>query len=175
MKIITSPFSWFELWNIFMILGLSCKTQEIYLIVFCMRYIDLFMYYISLYNTLMKVFFISSTAFIVYLMRYKKPYCTVSFFDNYFDPFSNIDLWFDGRRLPPLESFAASCSCAYMHCSIGMECVGTDLVIQSLVGGSRFLTPNHYVEQNQNSREYHFPLCCLSRSLQILIHFELGL
>ncbi len=58
--------------------GLSCKTQELYLLVFCVRYLDLFMYYISLYNTFMKLFFITSTAFIIYLMRYKKPYCTVS-------------------------------------------------------------------------------------------------
>ena len=63
-------------------IGLSCKTQEIYLIVFCMRYVDLFMYYISLYNTLMKVFFIAATGFIVYLMRFKKPYCTVSTYFN---------------------------------------------------------------------------------------------
>ena len=59
-------------------LGLSCKTQEIYLIVFCMRYADLFMYYVSLYNTLMKIFFISATAFIIFMIRFKKPYCTVS-------------------------------------------------------------------------------------------------
>ena len=37
------------------------------------------MYYISLYNTGMKLFFIASTAFIIYLMRYKKPFCTVSY------------------------------------------------------------------------------------------------
>jgi len=49
-----------------------------YLIVFCVRYMDLFMYYISLYNTLMKLFFIGSTAFIIYLMRFKKPFCSVS-------------------------------------------------------------------------------------------------
>lgn len=61
-----------------MSIGLSCKTQEIYLLVFCVRYIDLFMYFISVYNTCMKIFFISSTAYIIYLMRYKKPYCTVS-------------------------------------------------------------------------------------------------
>lgn len=48
------------------------------MLVFCVRYMDLFMYYISLYNTFMKLFFISSTAFIIYLMRYKKPFCTVS-------------------------------------------------------------------------------------------------
>ena len=70
-------------------LGLSCKTQEIYLIVFCMRYIDLFMYYISLYNTLMKIFFISSSALIIYLMRFKKPFCTVSTFRNILDFFHN--------------------------------------------------------------------------------------
>ena len=63
-------------------IGLSCKTQEIYLIVFCMRYADLFMYYVSLYNTLMKIFFISATAFIIFMIRFKKPYCTVSKMKN---------------------------------------------------------------------------------------------
>lgn len=59
-------------------IGLSCKTQEIYLLVFLMRYADLFMYFVSVYNTLMKIFFISSTSFIIYMIRFKKPYCTVS-------------------------------------------------------------------------------------------------
>ena len=63
-------------------IGLSCKTQEIYLIVFATRYMDLFMYYVSMYNTLMKIFFIASTAFIIYLMRFRKPYCTVSISTN---------------------------------------------------------------------------------------------
>ena len=66
--------------RVLIFIGLSCKTQELYLIVFCVRYLDLFMYFISLYNTFMKIFFISSTAFIIYLMRYKKPFCTVSNF-----------------------------------------------------------------------------------------------
>ena len=57
-------------------LGISCKTQEIYLLVFCVRYIDLFMYFVSVYNTCMKVFFISATAIIIWMMRYKLPYCT---------------------------------------------------------------------------------------------------
>ena len=56
--------------------GISCKTQEIYLIVFCVRYLDLFMYFASLYNTCMKIFFITSTIFIIYLMRFRKPFCT---------------------------------------------------------------------------------------------------
>lgn len=53
--------------------GVSCKTQEIYLVVFCTRYLDLFMYFISLYNTLMKIAFISATIFIIYLMKFKAP------------------------------------------------------------------------------------------------------
>lgn len=53
--------------------GVSAKTQEIYLIVFCTRYLDLFLYYISLYNTLMKIVFIGVTLFILYLMRIKVP------------------------------------------------------------------------------------------------------
>lgn len=58
--------------------GVSLKTQEIYLIVFCCRYLDLFMYFINLYNTTMKLAFISATSIIVYLMRYKRPICQVN-------------------------------------------------------------------------------------------------
>ena len=46
------------------------------MLVFCVRYIDLFMYFVSVYNTCMKVFFISATAIIIWMMRYKLPYCT---------------------------------------------------------------------------------------------------
>lgn len=53
--------------------GVSLKTQEIYLVVFCCRYLDLFMYYINLYNTTMKIAFLSATSLIVFLMRFKKP------------------------------------------------------------------------------------------------------
>ena len=57
--------------------GVSLKTQEIYLIVFCSRYLDLLMYYVNLYNTTMKVCFITATLLIIYLMRFKKPICDV--------------------------------------------------------------------------------------------------
>jgi len=53
--------------------GVSCKTQEVYLVVFLMRYIDLFMYFVSIYNTTMKILFIFATLFIIYLMRLKSP------------------------------------------------------------------------------------------------------
>ncbi|EEQ40870.1 hypothetical protein CLUG_04998 [Clavispora lusitaniae ATCC 42720] len=51
--------------------GLSLKTQLLYLAVFILRYLDLFTSYVSLYNTLMKLFFLSSSAYTVYLMAKK--------------------------------------------------------------------------------------------------------
>ena len=70
------------------ILGLSCKSQEIYLIVFLVRYSDLFMYFVSVYNTSMKIFFITATALIIYLMKYKVPYCTT--YDSLGDQFPHF-------------------------------------------------------------------------------------
>ena len=63
--------------------GISCKTQELNLIVFCIRYLDLFMYFISLYITFMKLFFILSTVFIIYLIRYKNRTTYDSLSDNF--------------------------------------------------------------------------------------------
>ncbi|EEA05496.1 ER lumen protein retaining receptor protein, putative [Cryptosporidium muris RN66] len=54
-------------------LGISCRMQEIYLIVFCSRYIDLLWSFVSVYNSLMKVIFIGSTSYCIYLMRYQIP------------------------------------------------------------------------------------------------------
>lgn len=53
--------------------GVSAKTFEIYLIVFCTRYLDLFMYFISFYNTFMKILFIVASGFILYLMHFRRP------------------------------------------------------------------------------------------------------
>ena len=58
-------------------LGVSAKTQELYLVVFLTRYMDLFMYFISYYNTTMKVLFISVTLYILFLMRFKVPFKNV--------------------------------------------------------------------------------------------------
>ncbi|KAI0079849.1 ER lumen protein retaining receptor [Panus rudis PR-1116 ss-1] len=49
--------------------GISFKTQALYVTVFVTRYLDLFYDFISVYNTLMKIFFISSSVYILYLMR----------------------------------------------------------------------------------------------------------
>ncbi|KAG6827796.1 hypothetical protein H0H93_015292, partial [Arthromyces matolae] len=57
--------------NIFRLLGISFKTQALYVAVFVARYPDLLWRYISLYNSIMKLFFIASSCYILYLMRYR--------------------------------------------------------------------------------------------------------
>jgi len=54
--------------------GISLKTQELFLVVFLCRYLDLFTSFISWYNTIMKILYICSTGYIVYMIRYKEPY-----------------------------------------------------------------------------------------------------
>ncbi|KAK1303538.1 ER lumen protein retaining receptor [Acorus calamus] len=52
--------------------GISLKTQELYVVVFATRYLDLFTKYISFYNTVMKLVFLGSSIGIVWYMRYHK-------------------------------------------------------------------------------------------------------
>lgn len=49
--------------------GISLKTQELFLVVFVARYVDLFIRFISLYNSVMKILYISLTAIIIYTVR----------------------------------------------------------------------------------------------------------
>ncbi|WOO80666.1 ER lumen protein-retaining receptor [Vanrija pseudolonga] len=51
--------------------GISFKSQALYLAVFVSRYLDLFWAFHSLYNTLMKLFFIGATGYTLYLMKYR--------------------------------------------------------------------------------------------------------
>ncbi|RZK00771.1 MAG: hypothetical protein EOO43_25050, partial [Flavobacterium sp.] len=55
---------------------MSLKTQELYAIIFIARYLDIFTNHLSIYLTIMKLIFIASTIYIIYLMRfqYKKTY-----------------------------------------------------------------------------------------------------
>jgi ER lumen protein retaining receptor len=50
-------------------IGVSIKTQELYLIVFVTRYLDLFTTYYTLYNSCMKILYISLTAYIIYMVK----------------------------------------------------------------------------------------------------------
>ncbi|OXB50934.1 UNVERIFIED_CONTAM: hypothetical protein H355_010219 [Colinus virginianus] len=53
--------------------GLSARMQECYALVFCCRYVDLLWSFISVYNSGMKIIFILSTLYLIYLMRWKPP------------------------------------------------------------------------------------------------------
>lgn len=68
--------------------GISCKTQEVYLIVFVARYLDLFWSFVSFYNTMMKIFFVFGTAYIIYIMRFKSPYKS-----TYIPEQDNFEYW----------------------------------------------------------------------------------
>lgn len=56
--------------------GISMKTQELYLLVFVTRYLDLLTTFYSLYNTLMKIMYISATGYILYMVRMSEPFKT---------------------------------------------------------------------------------------------------
>ncbi|KAG7091231.1 hypothetical protein E1B28_010282 [Marasmius oreades] len=49
--------------------GISFKTQVLYVVVFVFRYLDLFFRYVSLYNSVMKLFFIGSSCYVLWLMK----------------------------------------------------------------------------------------------------------
>jgi ER lumen protein retaining receptor len=49
--------------------GLSRKTQELYLMVYVTRYLDLFTQFFDFYNSFMKAYFICSTGILIFSMR----------------------------------------------------------------------------------------------------------
>mmetsp|Transcript_26798 Transcript_26798/g.37089 ORF Transcript_26798/g.37089 Transcript_26798/m.37089 type:complete len:224 (-) Transcript_26798:156-827(-) len=53
--------------------GISLKSQQLYALVFITRYLDLF--HSSWYNMFMKIIFISSSIYIVYLIMFVQPIC----------------------------------------------------------------------------------------------------
>ena len=55
--------------------GISLKTQELFLLVFLTRYLDLFFgHFVSVYNTIMKITYIATSATIVYYIREVNPW-----------------------------------------------------------------------------------------------------
>jgi hypothetical protein len=59
------------------LLGISFKTQALYVTVFVARYLDIFFTWVSVYNFIMKIFFISSSVYILYLMKVRFRYVTI--------------------------------------------------------------------------------------------------
>lgn len=60
-----------KMWKTRSVAGISGKSQILFAIVFASRYLDLFTSFISIYNTSMKVFFITTSLFTIYLMYFK--------------------------------------------------------------------------------------------------------
>lgn len=54
--------------------GISLRSQELYLLVFLARYTDLFTHFYSLYNTVMKIVYIAASAWVVYMIREQQPW-----------------------------------------------------------------------------------------------------
>lgn len=62
--------------------GISLKSLELYALVFLTRYLDLFTNHTSLYNTVYKVFYLSASFGLVYLLRYREPYRSTYLFER---------------------------------------------------------------------------------------------
>ena len=56
-----------------LIAGISVRTHELFLLVFITRYLDLFTTFYSIYNSLMKILYIGSTASIIYTIKFQEP------------------------------------------------------------------------------------------------------
>jgi ER lumen protein retaining receptor len=58
------------------VVGLSYRTQELFLVVFLTRYSDMILehHWGSLYFNVMRFVFIGVTAMTIYYMRFKRPY-----------------------------------------------------------------------------------------------------
>ena len=54
--------------------GISLKTQEMFLMVFVFRYLDLFTNFVSIYNTTMKLLYIGLSGYIVHMIRNREPW-----------------------------------------------------------------------------------------------------
>lgn len=60
-----------KMWKTRSVAGISARSQVLFVLVFSTRYLDLFTNFISLYNSAMKVFFLVSSYWTLYLMWYK--------------------------------------------------------------------------------------------------------
>eukprot|EP00026_Physarum_polycephalum_P016040 Phypoly_transcript_16868.p1 GENE.Phypoly_transcript_16868~~Phypoly_transcript_16868.p1 ORF type:complete len:214 (+),score=17.10 Phypoly_transcript_16868:141-782(+) len=68
--------------------GISLKSQELYAIVFTARYVDIFWNFSSKYNMIMKLIFLGSTYWLIYIIRYKYR----ATYDKEHDTFRNVFL-----------------------------------------------------------------------------------
>ena len=82
-----------KIWKTRSCAGISGKSQILFLVVFVTRYLDLITSFISLYNTVMKLFFIGSAAGTVYLMYQKFKVCRQEFLREGFVFSRVVSIW----------------------------------------------------------------------------------
>lgn len=68
--------------------GISLRSEELRFLVFATRYTDLFTNYYSLYNSVMKMVYLSSSLGIIYAICYKRPICET--YDKEQDTFPHV-------------------------------------------------------------------------------------
>jgi len=82
--------------------GVSLKTWQIYAIVFVSRYLDIFTNTFSVYNTIMKVVFIATTGYTIYLIMKQ-------FRSTYDESHDNFVIWY-----LVIPAFVIGCVCSFI-------------------------------------------------------------
>ena len=131
-----------KIWKTRSCAGISGKSQILFLIVFVTRYLDLVTNFVSIYNTVMKVFFISSAAATVYLMYFKFK----ATYDGNHDTFRMEFLLGPAALLAVLLNHEFSVMEILWTCSIYLESVAIlpQLFMVSKTGEAETIT-SHYL------------------------------
>lgn len=151
------------------------------MIVFITRYLDLLKVivqpsrlgnFLTLYNTIMKILYISLTAYIVYLMKYKQPYKAT--YDKTLDTFRIFEF-----AILPCASLALFVRRhtdsfffdVFESPSFLIRVVHLDLL--HLLGSHLHYASTHYSSEIQRDWESHVQLRFPAWSLSLLLHSEL--
>jgi ER lumen protein retaining receptor len=173
--------------------GVSLRTQELYLLVFVARYLDLFWNWNSLYNVIMKILFIGFTAWLNYQIRrvyaasYQE-YRTQDSFNNWYliVPCALLALFFNeapaGLAADPFEFFWAfsiflEAVAIYPQCHLHMARRGmVDVLTADYVfclGAYRFIYVFSWIFRWYTDVTYiHSWLAFLSGCVQILLYCD---
>mmetsp|Transcript_9000 Transcript_9000/g.18066 ORF Transcript_9000/g.18066 Transcript_9000/m.18066 type:complete len:276 (-) Transcript_9000:1565-2392(-) len=129
-------------------LGISLRTHELYLLVFCCRYLDLFTTFYSLYNSLLKVFFIATSVASIWAIRE----WTRSTYDATLDTFRH---WI----VAALPAFLLGWLSAHSHYYYWMEVLWTfSIYLESVAVVPQLIVFQQYQDIDLSLRNYIFSL-----------------
>ena len=153
--------------------GISGKSQVLYALVFTTRYLDLFINFVSIYNTTMKIIFILATYATLFLMFYKFR----STYDSHHDTFRAELLVVPCGGLAVLVNhdftvLEVSHSFDWVYCD---DCNNTDIMdVQHLLGVCCHNAAVVYGVKDWRSREYNITLLVCFRLIQSIVPCQLG-